>query len=80
MSTVGIDPLNQIIVNKLDALKANFNSELFTANGTWTQPTGIDHVFVTMVGGGGGGFTGGANGSGGGGSGAAIIRAKIPAI
>jgi len=50
--------------------------QLFTSTGTFTTPTGISFVFVSMVGGGGGGGGGGSSvweGSGGG-SGAYVIR------
>lgn len=48
----------------------------FTSSGTFTAPTGVTKVFVTMVGGGGagGGTTGSGTGGGGGGSGAAIVN------
>lgn len=46
------------------------NMQAFTSNGTWTRPTGVDKVYVRVVGGGGGGAathsTGGYGGSGGG--------------
>lgn len=58
-------------------------SELFTSSGTFTVPTGVTRVFVTMIGGGGGGAKGqssGNNGSGGGGSGAIFINFPFTVI
>ena len=63
----------------VDSSGGDSGSEIFTADGTFTVPSGVTQVFVTLVGGGGG--SGGANfaaatpasgGSGGGGS--AIIN------
>lgn len=54
-------------------------SQLFTASGTFVVPTGVNFVFVSMVGGGGGGG-GGYNGNGsgaGGGGGAYVIRLGV---
>ena len=56
---------------------AGVAATVFTANGTFTIPTGITRIKMTIVGGGGGGGTGsggccGRPGSGGGGGGAAI--------
>ena len=47
------------------------SQQVFTASGTWTKPSGITLVKVTVVGGGGGGGgnTSGANNNGGGGGG-----------
>jgi hypothetical protein len=55
----------------------NVSATVFTASGTFTIPTGVTRVKMTIVGGGGGGGSGsggcpGTNGSGGGGGGAAI--------
>ena len=57
-------------------------TEIFTANGTFTVPSGVTQVFVTMIAGGGGG--GGAlrvgnnqTAGGGGGAGAAIISQPV---
>ena len=44
--------------------------QVFTANGTWIRPTGVDVVFVTLTGGGGGGGGGSTTDGGGGGGGA----------
>lgn len=52
---------------------SNPTSQLFTGNGTFTAPTGITRVFVTMCGGGGGGAGGDSNDGGGGGGGAQCI-------
>lgn len=46
-------------------------SQIFTSSGTFTAPTGITKVYLTMVGAGGGGE---GNGNGGGGGGGAIIN------
>jgi hypothetical protein len=40
------------------------NVKVFTANGTWTKPSGASKVSVTAIGGGGGGWCGGRGGSG----------------
>ena len=50
--------------------------QVFTSSGTWTKPSGITKVLVTVVGGGGGGGGAGAGytGSGGGGGGGAAIK------
>ena len=67
-------------VSSSESIKAYVDSktysELFTADGTFTAPTGISLVFVTMVAGGGGGGGGVHDtfGGGGGGSGAYITR------
>jgi len=49
----------------------NSSIEIFTSSGSWTAPTGITKIFLTMVGGGGAGggatYEGGNTGSGGGG-------------
>lgn len=52
-------------------------SEFFSADGTFTVPTGVTKVYLTMIGGGGGGASGGAQNTengGGGGSGAWLIN------
>ncbi len=48
--------------------------ELFTSSGTFTAPTGITKVYLTMCGGGGGGDEGSGAGAGGGGGGASVIK------
>ena len=40
-------------------------TEIFTASGTWTCPSGVEKAFVRIFGGGGGGSTKGAGGGGG---------------
>lgn len=56
-------------------ITATAGTQVFTSSGTFTAPTGITRVYVTMVGGGGGGGGGGnPNGGGGGGSGAYILH------
>lgn len=47
--------------------------EEFTASGTFTAPSGITRVYLSMVGGGGGGQTGGSGSNGSGGGGAAMV-------
>jgi hypothetical protein len=60
--------------------------QVFTANGTWTYPSGVNEVWVTMCGGGGGGGGGGGTGNGatlpggggaGGGGGDCIFRYPV---
>lgn len=51
----------------------------FTANGTWTKPTGATAVRIVCVGGGGKGGTGIANGGGNGGSGGEVIEVTFDA-
>lgn len=41
------------------------NGQVFTSSGTFTVPTGITSVKVTVIGGGGGGYSGGNGGAGG---------------
>ena len=56
-------------------------SELFTASGTWTQPTDVTSVIVTLVGGGGGSQAGGGGAElarGGGGAGQCLWR--VPCV
>jgi len=57
-------------------------NQFFTSSGTFTAPTGVSYVFVSMVGagGGGGGGKNGSEGGGGGGSGAYIVRAGVPVV
>jgi hypothetical protein len=55
------------------AATSQFRSQLFTSSGTWTAPSGVTQIRVTVIGGGGGGgsyntgggFDGGAGGYGG---------------
>lgn len=59
------------------ALTTTTQVDTYTANDTWTKPTGAKAVLVKMIGGGGGGASGTANGSyraGGGGGGAYIEK------
>jgi hypothetical protein len=59
------------------------DTQIFTANGTWTKPAGAKNVHYTVIGGGGGGgsgrigATGTDRGGGGGGSGAGITLGWI---
>ena len=78
-ATVTIKSL--FLATKIGA-NASFNvADVYTANATWTRPTGVDYVTVVAIGGGGGGPSGGmssrnttgtaytvSGGSGGGGS------------
>lgn len=48
--------------------------QVFTANGTFTIPSGVTNVKVTIVGGGGGGASGSSAGGGGGAGGGACIK------
>jgi hypothetical protein len=55
----------------------NMNSQTFTSSGTFTWPSGVDTVYVTMIGGGGSGggtTTAASTRSGGGGAGELILR------
>ena len=54
-----------------------FNSQTFTANGTFTVPAGVTSLTIFGVGGGGGGGTGGATSAGGGGGGAEIKTSVV---
>ena len=69
-----------------NATRAAANVQVFTANGTWTKPSGVNIVQLYMIGGGAGGGSGrqGAavtnrSGGSGGGGGAVISFATIPA-
>lgn len=53
-----------------------FQTEVFTAPGTWTKPASCTQVRVTVIGGGGGGGPGGPTGGGGG---AAIVIVPVSA-
>ncbi len=63
------------------ALFAQTRIQLFTANGTFTAPTGITTVYVTRcAGGGGGGANNAGTGSGGGGGGAYGVMAPYTVV
>ena len=63
-ATVTIKSL--FLATKIGA-NASFNvADVYTANATWTRPTGVDYVTVVAIGGGGGGASGEAFQSGGG--------------
>jgi hypothetical protein len=57
----------------VDGSQLTGRSQLFTSNGTFTAPTGVTKVFITMVAGGGGGRGGNDDGGGGGGGGECTI-------
>lgn len=50
----------------LAATSGQFQTQLFTASGTWTAPAGVTKARVTVIGGGGGGGTDPCGGGGGG--------------
>ncbi len=56
--------------------------QTFTSSGTWTKPSGVTKIKVTVVGGGGGGgsYSGGIYGSGGGGGGACVKYINVTSI
>lgn len=60
-------------------LSGFYNMQVFTATGTFTVPTGITKVKVTVVGGGGGGASASSGGGGGGGAAIKIITGLTPA-
>lgn len=68
----------QSIKAYVDAVDLGFSSwQSFTANGTWTKPTGVTKILMFVTGGGGGGGGCGAGeygGAGGGGAGGTAIR------
>lgn len=60
------------------AAGSKLQSQTFTGSGTFTVPTGVTSVWVTMVGGGsGGGASAYGNGAGGGGAGAYMIKRAV---
>jgi hypothetical protein len=54
--------------------------QVFTSSGTWTKPSGITKVRVTVIGGGGGGSRHGSGNNGGGGAGAAVKLIDVSAV
>jgi hypothetical protein len=54
-----------------------YRIQVFTSNGTWTRPSNVDVVWVTMCGGGGGGGSGAGYGGGGGGGGNCLIHYPV---
>ena len=52
----------------------------FTANGTWTAPTGVTSAQVVLVGAGGGGGGGSDIGAGGGGGGGAVVVKNVDVV
>jgi hypothetical protein len=52
--------------------------QVFTSSGTWTLPTGVNMVWVTICGGGGGGGGASSSGNGGGGGGGAQCFYRYP--
>ncbi len=81
-------PLTEALLTKIGAninalIDLGGNSQVFTANGSFTVPENVNRVLVYAAGGGGGGgggrVTGGSQTSGGGGgSGAALVPIFIP--
>lgn len=57
---------NQTVTNTVTSAYVGGRGQVFTANGTFTIPTGVTALKVTVVGGGGGGPVGGNFGGGGG--------------
>ena len=57
--------------------RSYIKEQSFTANGTWTAPTGVSSAQVVLVGGGGGGGGGSDIGAGGGGGGGAVVVKNI---
>lgn len=74
-------PTQQSVKAYVDSSMSS-NSQVFTSSGSFTAPTGVSMVFLTMCGGGGGG--GGKNNSqnagSGGGGGESIIRRAYPVV
>lgn len=54
--------------------------EVLTTSGTWTAPTGVNYIKLTMCGGGGGGGGADSNGGGGGGGGACTVGVILNVI
>jgi hypothetical protein len=59
------------------AIKVESRREVFTSSGTFTVPTGITTVYVSMCGGGGAGQNQGSNQSGGGGAGVLWLKRTV---
>ena len=68
----GITVTNGAGTISLAATGGNFQNQLFTASGTWTAPTGVTSVRVTVIAGGGGSYNDGTNSGYGGTGGSAI--------
>lgn len=64
--------------NPIWATASSSGVQVFTSNGTFTAPTGITKVYLSMVGGGGGGRTSAGGGAGGGGGGAGAFLINYP--
>lgn len=62
-----------------DTAAPSFQRQVFTSDGTWVRPTGVDLVWVTMIGGGGQGGASASTeiGAGGGGAGQAYVRFPV---
>jgi hypothetical protein len=75
-STTKVTNLNADLLDGFTSSEFSFK-QLFTSSGTFTAPTGVTAVYVTMCGGGGGGGSGATTGGGGGGGAQTIIKRKI---
>ena len=64
---------NLVTNNSMVTLMGQDPQALFTSNGSFTVPTGLQQIFVAVVGGGGGGANGGTTWSSGGGGGGACM-------
>lgn len=60
--------------------RVSVNEAVFTANGSWTAPTGITSAQVILVGGGGGGGGGSSAVAGGGGGGGQVIVKNVTVV
>ena len=79
-TTTGTDVTRAVTPAGLAAALPPADFQRFTANGTWTKPTGAKLVIMELIGGGGGGGDGGQNSGGGGGGGGAYIRGIYDAV
>jgi len=59
------------------SVNPNMNEEKITASGTWTAPTGVNKVWLHMIGGGGGGAQNNANGLKNGGAAGQIVYQQV---
>jgi hypothetical protein len=66
-----------IIPTVVASANASMNELKITASGNWTAPTGVNKVWLHMIGGGGGGAVRGVNGLMGGGSAGEIVYQQV---